>query len=76
MREYGPCKDCKDRTAENPELGTKDCHSGCDRYREWKQQHTEKKKKIRRARMLESMATTRPWMKNWKRGKEAAPDDE
>lgn len=32
-----PCKGCKDRTAENPEQGTEDCHKDCQKYAEWKE---------------------------------------
>ena len=36
-----PCRDCKNRTAENPELGTKDCHKSCALYQKYKEDHLE-----------------------------------
>lgn len=34
-----PCLNCPDRTAENPELGTHDCHSECPKYLKFKEEH-------------------------------------
>lgn len=30
---------CKERTAENPDLGTHDCHMSCPKYKEYKKDH-------------------------------------
>ena len=58
----GPCKDCEDRTAENPELGTHDCHGTCEKYKEYRQELAEYKTKMSRARAWENILR-RPWMK-------------
>lgn len=34
-----PCLGCKNRTAENPDIGTHDCHSRCELYQDYKKQH-------------------------------------
>jgi hypothetical protein len=42
MREVTPCKGCKERD--------RDCHSICDKYREWSQSHQEDVQRQREAR--------------------------
>lgn len=57
-----PCKECKDRTAEDPERGTKDCHSGCEKYREFQKELKKEKYEKYIAKAQDYMANTRPWM--------------
>ena len=58
----GPCQNCSDRTVEDPEQGTKDCHATCDRYRDFRSQLDEWKKQIERRIGDDMVARNRPWM--------------
>ena len=72
----GPCYECKDRRAENPETGQKDCHYDCERYKAFKAEmdkyHNELRTKVRD----EFTAEFRPWLKGRKRKRNKDADKE
>ncbi len=66
-----PCFNCEDRTAENPELGTKDCHSRCERYKKYKEDHREWSKIVFSQKMdeVQQVALKRQRFKEWNKAK-------
>lgn len=60
----GPCKDCKNRVAENPELGTEDCHKTCQAYKQYKEELMEYKFEVAK-RQHDSKLGERPWMRRY-----------
>ena len=69
----GPCLDCKDRTAENPEKGTEDCHRKCEVYARYREELDMYKRELNRKR-YESHLGERPWMTRLYKGKVADPN--
>lgn len=65
---YGPCLNCLDRVAENPEKGVRDCHITCERYAEYKKAVADYKKDRSMIRHADYDAG-RPWLKPYVRYK-------
>lgn len=63
VKPQGYCKGCKDRTAEDPESGTRDCHRDCKRYKQFKRELAEWYTYIHTRRNTEFIADHRPWLK-------------
>ena len=59
----GYCKGCKDRIAENPEKGTRDCHRDCIKYKQFRRELVEYYKHIEAERAIDYIAEHRPWFK-------------
>lgn len=59
----GPCQGCEDRTAEDPDKGTKDCHAKCEKYEAFREELREYQRKVYQERRAAIIAMHRPWMK-------------
>lgn len=57
-----PCKDCDRRTAENPDLGTHDCHSACETYQKYREEQFAYNKKIQDEKVKNCRLTDIEWM--------------
>lgn len=55
IKPQAPCLDCKDRTVEDEEKGTKDCHPFCPEYCKYTFENEEYQKKIRARKKQESL---------------------
>ena len=64
----GPCYGCELRIAENPELGTEDCHKSCELYAKYRQDLDEYKRSQLDERHKRRLSE-RPWVKRPKRKK-------
>ena len=58
----GPCLHCRERTKEDPDKGTRDCHDRCERYQKYKTDLREFKTEVSRQKGAEKIATERPWL--------------
>ena len=65
----GPCEGCKDRVAENPEEGTRDCHRTCEKYKAYKEQVEAYHTYLKNEKGNEIVANNRPWLSRKKRKK-------
>lgn len=63
----GYCKGCKDRTAEDPDKGTRDCHRDCEKYKQFRRELAEYYRQINIERSLDYVTEHRPWFKGVKK---------
>lgn len=56
-----PCKGCDHRTAENPELGTHDCHGSCEVYQAYREDQFAYNKMIQNEKVKNCRLTDIQW---------------
>ena len=66
----GYCKGCKDRTAEDPEKGTRDCHRTCEKYRLFKKELADWHREYYKEKKAADLSLERPWLKKTKGDKD------
>lgn len=64
----GYCKGCRDRTAEDPESGTRDCHIDCEKYKQYKRELAEWSAKYYREKDAAELSQRRPWLGKYVKG--------
>lgn len=62
LKPTGYCKGCKDRIAEDPETGARDCHITCERYKEFKKELAEWYRECRKEKQVADLTQYRPWV--------------
>ena len=66
LKPQGYCKGCKDRVAEDPDTGARDCHITCEKYKRFKKELAEWYSDYHKKRVLDHVATDRPWINKGK----------
>ena len=62
LKPQGYCKGCRDRTAEDPDTGARDCHRTCEKYKQFKRELAAWYADYYKQRKLDHVATDRPWL--------------
>ena len=67
LKPQGYCKGCKDRRAEDPETGQRDCHRDCEKYKRFKKELAAWYQYYYSQRATAHLTDRRPWL-GYKRG--------